>query len=452
MTARRRYERLLRWYPAEWRRINAAVVLDTLEENADRLGQSRPTIGEAWSLRAHGLAERVSPALVTIAAALSLLLSVGSVIVVLSGAITDDPWQAGLRFAAQFVGAFLITAAAGAMLLRRGRIDAEPALAALAMSAIAWAFGAVALTSWGVGFEEADSGASRSWFSNAFPIFAGAAWLLGICALVLVTVGLLRSLHSRTLRVVLSTLLAAPSALALGLSSVMPTGLVLGAAVVLVVAGFQLGTRPVTAKRAGHVPRALDDGQRNRIAVLAAVAAALGIGCAAFALTGSQWLPAVGDGTDAMRVGILGGALVAILTVVAGAKVLVNRRGYGTLGPAAAAIGALLTVAFSYSLSIDDARGWPLLLVAAALTGLTGGLLLAPMLPGPPLLRASLVIAISVALAGALGLLVITAVSFIAPFLAITLLVFMLRRPRQAEDLRSTPGPLGEVGLGRASL
>ncbi len=43
MTARRRlrYERLLHWYPAEWQQTNAAVVLDTLEENADRLSQSR---------------------------------------------------------------------------------------------------------------------------------------------------------------------------------------------------------------------------------------------------------------------------------------------------------------------------------------------------------------------------------------------------------------------------
>lgn len=432
MTARRRlrYERLLRWYPAEWQRANAAVVLDTLEENADRLGQSRPTIGEAWSLRAHGLAERASPALITIAAALGLLLNIGSVIVLLSGAVTDDPWQTGLRFTAQFGGAFLITAAAGAILLRRGRIVAELALAALVLSAVAWALGAVALAAWGVGFDEADAGTSRSLFSDAVPIFAGSAWLLGTCALFLVAVGLLRPLRSQSLRVILSTLLAAPSALALGLSSVTPTGLVLGAAVVLVVAGFQLGTRPVTAKRAAYLPRALGQMQRHRIAAMAAVSAVLGVGCATFALTGSLWLPAVGDSTDAMRVGILGGALVAIITVVAGAEVLVNRRGRVAAGPVAAAIGALLAAAFSYSLTIDDALGWPLLILAAALAGLTGGLLLAPVLPGAPLLRALFVTAISVALAGALGLVVMSAVSFIAPLLAVILVVSMARRPR----------------------
>ncbi len=56
MTASRReaYARLLRWYPAAWRRADGDVMLDTLEEHADAEGRSRPAPGEAWSLRAHG--------------------------------------------------------------------------------------------------------------------------------------------------------------------------------------------------------------------------------------------------------------------------------------------------------------------------------------------------------------------------------------------------------------
>lgn len=452
MTDRRRlrYERLLRWYPAEWQRTNAAVVLDTLEENADRLGQSRPTVGEAWSLRAHGSAERASPAVITIVAALGLLFNIGPVIALLSGAVTDHPWLTVLRITAQFVGAFLVSTAAGALLLQSGRIIAESALATLALSAAAWALGAVAFMAWGVGFDEADSGAPRSWFSDTFPIFAGSAWFLASCALFLVAHGLLRPLRPKTLRIILSTLVAVPTALAIGLSSVTPTGTVLGAGVVLIVASFRLGTRRTTTKGVTHRRPTLNQRQRTRIAVVAAVAAVLGFGCAAFALWGSMWLPAIGDTTAAMRVGLLGGAVVAIITVFAGAEVLVNRRGRVALGPVVAAIGALLCVAFSYSLSIDNAMGWPLVLLAAVFTGVTGGLLIAPALPGPPLLRASLVTAISVALAAALGIFVITAISFIAPFLAAILAIRMTRRPPGVNAMRNAAGSSREGGLERA--
>ncbi|MBG6215162.1 MULTISPECIES: hypothetical protein [unclassified Cryobacterium] len=354
-----------------------------------------------------------------------------------------------MRITAQFVGAFLISTATGALLLRSGRIIAESAMATLAISAAAWALGAVAVTAWGVGFDEADSGAPRSWLSDAFPIFAGSAWLLGSFALFLVTHGLLRPLRSKTLRTILSTLLAIPTALALGISTVTPTGLVFGAAVVLVVSSFQLGTRPTTTRGVTYRRATLNQGQRTRIATVAAVAAVLGFGCAAFALTGSMWLPAIGDAADAMRVGLLGGALVAIITVIAGAEALVDRRGAVALGPVVAAIGALLSVALSYSLSIDNAMGWPLVILAAALTGLTGGLLIAPGLPGPPLLRASLVTAISVALAAALGL-IVTAVPFVAPFLAAILAIRMTRRPRGINAMHNVADPLAERGLGRA--
>ena len=452
MTDRRRlrYEGLLRWYPAEWLRTNAAVVLDTLEENADRLGQSRPTVGEAWSLRAHGSAERASPAVITIVAALGLLLNIGPVFALLSGAVTDHPWLTVLRITAQFVGAFLISTAGGALLLQSGRITAESALAILALSAAAWALGAVAFTAWGVGFDEADSRAPQSWFSDAFLIFAGSAWFLASGALFLVAHGLLRPLRPKTLRVILSTLVAVPTALAIGLSSVTPTGTVLGAGVVLVVASFRLGTRRTTTKGVTYRRLTLNQRQRTRIAVVAAVAAVLGFGCAAFALTGSMWIPAIGDTTDAMRVGLLGGAVVAIITVCAGAEVLVNRRGRVALGPVVAAIGALICVAFSYSLSIDNAMGWPLVLLAAVFTGVTGGLLITPALPGPPLLRASLVTAISVALAATLGIFVITAISFIAPFLAAILAIRMTRRPPGINAMRNAAGPPREGGLGRA--
>jgi len=59
--ARRRYERILRWYPRGWRVQHEQVMLGTLLDMDDARGSGGPTFGEAWSLRLDGLRHRLVP-------------------------------------------------------------------------------------------------------------------------------------------------------------------------------------------------------------------------------------------------------------------------------------------------------------------------------------------------------------------------------------------------------
>ncbi|WP_457101454.1 hypothetical protein [Microbacterium sp. P5_E9] len=60
--AKRRYQRILRWYPKEWRAQHEQVMLGTLLDMDDARGRRGPTFGEAWSLRLDGLRRRLRPA------------------------------------------------------------------------------------------------------------------------------------------------------------------------------------------------------------------------------------------------------------------------------------------------------------------------------------------------------------------------------------------------------
>ena len=153
-------------------------MLDTLELHADAQGHARPTAGEAWSLRAHGLAERATPTVIVWVAGAALLLCLASTIVLWSGAVIDSPWAAAARVTVQFLGALLVSIAAGALLWRAGVVRAETALVACAVAVPAWFLGGLAMASWGVGFDEADAGAARSWFGDATGALLIGAWAL----------------------------------------------------------------------------------------------------------------------------------------------------------------------------------------------------------------------------------------------------------------------------------
>jgi len=56
---KRRYQRILRWYPKEWRVQHEQVMLGTLLDIDDARGRRGPTFGEAWSLRLDGLRRRL---------------------------------------------------------------------------------------------------------------------------------------------------------------------------------------------------------------------------------------------------------------------------------------------------------------------------------------------------------------------------------------------------------
>ena len=50
----------MRWYPASWRMKHEEFVLDMLRERAESSGGQHTLRGEAWSMRLHGLGERLS--------------------------------------------------------------------------------------------------------------------------------------------------------------------------------------------------------------------------------------------------------------------------------------------------------------------------------------------------------------------------------------------------------
>lgn len=362
---RLRYQRLLRWYPMSWRQTNETVMIDTLEQHADAHGRARPTVGEAWSIRAHGLARRVTPRVILGVAGVALLLHLAYMASYILG---ESPWPIAWSVAIQFLAALLVSISAGALLVRAGTIRPETGLVACALAVPSWLLGALTMASWSIGVDEADAGAAQSWFGGATGIFLLGAWMLGSIALTPVACAIFTAASSRLLLIV-STILSFACALALGIAAFTPGGISLGAVGVVVAAGFQLRE---PGERLGEKHRILSQltlrKRRNAAAIAAAVAAVLGLGCSVFALTGSVWLPAVGDATQAMRTGVLVGALVATLTVVAGAAALFPRMGRAVFAPAAALVASLLVFASSYALDV-----WSLHLIAAALFGLAGG-------------------------------------------------------------------------------
>lgn len=58
-TTRDRFERALRWYPLEWRRRNAQVVIGILRDQADARGADRPGFADRAALAIGGMRERV---------------------------------------------------------------------------------------------------------------------------------------------------------------------------------------------------------------------------------------------------------------------------------------------------------------------------------------------------------------------------------------------------------
>ena len=438
MSARRRltYQRLLQWYPRGWRQVHGQVMIDTLEEHADARGVLRPTVGEAWSLRAHGIAERVTHTSIIVGASTALLVGLVPVMV-LSGVGGFTSVAQTVSVTSQFLGALMTTLAAGALLLRAGVIRAETALAAGIAAVPAWVLAGLAAASWSVGFDEADAGTAPSWFGQAAGVIFLAALTAGVAALLPLVSSILRTVQPPLLRTVLFVLIAVPGAVALGISAVVPAGIVLGAAAVLIAASFQGRGRVIRSEPVNRTSAVLPPARRRRLATVTATTALLGAACVLFALTGSSLAPAVGDSTQAMRIGLLAGALIAIVTTGAAAWALFPRVGRAVLLPAAALIMALLALAASYLADPNSPAGWPLLLTAAALTGIAGGLSLSPVLPGSSKLRVMLIAAISVATAASVGLMVITTAAFSAPIVSAVLTFLLLRQPRQSSNLQT---------------
>ncbi|GMA29146.1 hypothetical protein [Arenivirga flava] len=378
------------------------------------------------------------PTVIGIGAA-GMLLTGASVALLTLAWSSEETWLATARLALLFLGALLVSVAGGLLLVRRGDLRAGPAAVAAVAAVPAWTFGALATASWGIGMEEADAGGAGTWFGHATFAFLLAAWAFGAGACLPPALVAVRGLRSTALRLVLALVIAVPTSLTIGLLSAQGAGPLLGGAAVLLLATLQGRASSDPAPAAVHtaeigVTAPLDRRQRRTVTAVAVGSAALGLGCVVLALAGSVLLPALGDATETMRLGILAGSIAAIPVVAAGAAALRPKLGRAVLPPAVAFTGALLALAAGYALDQAHPLASPALLLAAGLTGLGGALLLAPLLPGGRAVRAALVAAIAVALAASFGMLIMMA-AFAAPLLGLLVALLANRRARTARSV-----------------
>lgn len=435
---RRKYARLLQWYPKVWRNEHGRLMLDTLEEHAADRGLARPSVAEAWSIRAHGLGERATNRWAVIAAALSLVAFIAATAILLSD-VMMFPGAGTLRTAlAVFVGPLALAVAAVILLHRRGQLSAPASLCVVAGAGPALVMTALAAASWSVGFDEADAGGTRTWFGSATLLFALMGWFFGTGSLLAPVASVVKRKIPWLIRLPLIGVLAALLAIVTGILTV--TGQMLGglgAAAVLLMA--LLAGRPAlpsvrpSAEQAikqavrPDSPAALTRSSYAKICRAALVSFVVGIGCAAFALMGSLWAPGVGDSTHAMNLGLAAGAIAAMPVVIALGMVLTPR--FGTIMRCSALLlCAGLAMEFAAQIAgAGHSLQWPLTLVAAVLAGFSIAVPIARFVSSRA--PARIAVATALGLAGAMpGLMVVTAAAFIAPLAAGALVAWSWRR------------------------
>lgn len=309
MSLERRYRSLLRWYPRAWRSSHGEVLLGTLLDAAEAEDRTFPTAAEAWSIRWAGLGERFTVVAALIATLCALIAAVAHTIIVIFG--VGDIAQIGGGWIPAALGQFLVPlllSFAALCLLRHSRLILPGrAVAALLCAVLAWMLAATAEVSWSVRFDEADAGDITSPLALAFiPLFA-AAWVVGGCALFLVTHAMLRKLPrgARWSAAGSAAVLTPP---VLGVSMISPMTTTLGSVIFLVICYFLARPGRVAAPTA---PRRVTAAVRRRVGLFAMVTLVISVVSAAFAITGSTWIGGI-DSTRAMQLGLSAGQLCSI--------------------------------------------------------------------------------------------------------------------------------------------
>lgn len=424
-------------------------MLDSLEQHASDRGMARPSVQEAWSLRAHGLGERATPRWAAGFAATALIAYVGATALLLTNSI----FLAGAGFArlvlAVFIGPLALALSAVILLHRAGRLSAPAALSTAASAVPACGFAALTAASWSVGFEEADAGLGRSWFGSSTLLFLILAWIAGTICLVAPVESVLSKRRALPIRLVRSTALAAPLALILVALTLMAQLIgTLGAVVLLVIAlrpsraNYPSARRDTVRAAARSSPPISAAAWTRRRAAPAGAAALVtitaGLGCSLFALTGSNWAPTVNDSTHAMNLGLAAGALAAIPATIAAGTVLTPRFGSVMRWSTLLCCASLIVVAAAQFLGAGHPNQWPLILAAATLMGFAAALPFGRLIPGGRTLRIGVT-----AMFGFAGLIVglslVTMAAFIAPLAATALLVWSMTRPSAQGKQPSPP-------------
>lgn len=392
MTRGAAYARLLRWYPASWRRTHGDVVLGTMLDAAEAEGRDAPTPAERRDAMIDGLAHRLTRRVAIVAAVIAVSCAAAAAALMLgwsgSYAVTNAEAAQVLELLSllSYVGTVLVAAAPAFAIVSfvatarvRGMRSGVALLAAVVGACAAVAL-AVAMLSWSVGFHEADAGVVRSPLAASFVVLTAIAWALGaVTAMLLLGEPLHRARRGAR------RAWAYPVAFAAGVAGwpfvayamLTPTTAVLLAVGALLAA--VLATRPATAVSTPGavgsaaaspnmgattaVDAATARTRRRVIALLAAISAIGGFAAIVFTAAGPMWTAL--DATQAMRVGI-GAGLIAALPLVW----CVGLRGAHPLhrwGPPALITLGMLVLAFENLFGSGGEGFFPVLLIAAAL-------------------------------------------------------------------------------------
>lgn len=460
MNAARRapFDRLLRWYPQEWREKHGAVLLGTLLDDAESHNRTAPTPGERGTAIVYGLGARLTPrlALRTGFAALAAAAVAGGLWVwaLPSLVAAGGPWVLPLLTVA--VGPTLITIAAIA-LARHASLLSEPrALLALGLAVPALVLGALTQIGWGVAFDAADAGVPAAGLGTAWaPLFL-AAWLMGAGAIAL----LLHAAARRTRlpgpwAAVLSTLLGAITAPTLGLALLSPTVPAIAAGGVSLLALLAARSTPHDGRAGGVTARAMGQriGSASAIPIptrrlahdLSRVAAAGGLAGVIYALTGSAWPLSTVDGTAAMGQGIVL-SLTAALPLLAAVGLLTSaaarvspRQVWGPLTLVALALGGV-AVAYQQAPAWDGMA--PGFAVASALGGAAIAWWIIPRVRGSRAPRVALGALAGICYAAFAGMMIAPLLAFALPICAVLVATVGTRPPGRA----ATAAPVQPAG------
>jgi len=437
MTDDERFRRVLRWYPASWRRANGDVVVGTMREVAEADGRDRPSRAETHAARINGLAHRLDRRVAVGSAVIAVVLSiVGIAATIFVPAVIGAPIDSVLRSvigpAAIFSAPTFLVVSAIATLRVRG-LRASAALWALVCAALATVPLGLAAAAWSVAFDEADAGLPRSMFGAAWMLFAAiSALACAATGAVLVTAALAPRLRGWEPIVGIAAGVVAWPILVTTMPSPGTATLAAIAMLVLAVTGTRPRgdvTQPADAEPMGRA--AASDVRRfpHRwwIVALAGVSFVLGIAAIVFALAGSQWAEL--DATQAMRVGIGAGALATIPLIGCLGLVRPRHRPLDRWGPVVLLASAAIGVAI-VNLTSDgdgDATVWQLLLCALPVAGAAVWMILASRWRGD--------VRVTLAVGAALTTLVLSsglqAVPFVMPLVAVVVAITALLRPRR---------------------
>ncbi|QCR18463.1 hypothetical protein [Agrococcus sp. SGAir0287] len=435
-----RFRALLRWYPRAWRERDGEVLLATLLDDAEARGLEEPTAADAWSIRVHGLAARMTPATAALAAAVGLALYVCAMLVQSAGLMVDPHlalgvdgatlgavWQILVVVATTAVGTPLVAIAL--LALARSRLGAgagssvAAALAVLVAGAIQAADAVRTIVAPVVA-------------TDLVSITGVAQPTATLVAAVVAGVGLLSFVHDLVLRpsgLVARWLVAfACTAALVGVGvAVSMTGLVWVIAFAVLVLALSTEVR---RRHDADDAAARGEWRPAPVAMLSGAAILLGAP-SMLSVAASSALPGMvrEEGLwQLFALAILGTTLLLVaLAIVGSASVGTIAWFAGGAGVAASAATIIAVL-----LGIASAQGQLVLWIASAMAGAAVACTLLPIAPGGgPALRAAIAVAVGVTLAA----FALQALPFVLGLLwlgAIPLLVVAGGRHRRARERR----------------